>query len=802
MLKHFWIAAVRNLTRNKLFTAINLIGLSVSIGVFLALTGYVRYQFSYDKFYDQGDRIYRINYYEYANGLPVLETSRTHDRAALLLMEYAPQIEAVARVYNEKAFVYTDKRRIVDQNMLFADSSFFKVFRLKLVSGSADNGLTPPNSVMVSRSQAEAYFGKEDPIGKILYFNENLTFTVTGVFEDIPKNSSIDFDFLLSWSTMAFHGWLTREGDFSHPWTFTFVKLKKHITDIQAVNAALTAMANKHITTLEKRGHTARYELSPYEDLHTSQELSGEVKPGANKSLLYALVALAVFILVAAWINYVNLSLARSLERANEIGVRKVFGAGRLALGGQFMLEAIIVSVATFLTGVGLYWFFTGPAAGIIFAGVTFSPNTPLTWAEYGMGFVVGTVVVAFYPIYFIARFKPALILKNKLGSGKSKAGFLHQGLMIFQMFLAIAIIGITMIAGRQIRFIRDFDSGFNVAHTISLRGPASRNSDPLRYSRFTAFRSEVLQHHAFRSGAASMNIPGQEIRFHDESVHAVGSDNLRKQSFWVMWIDDGYQDTFGMSLVAGRNFNQNEFGNTCLINETAAHALGYKTAVDALNTTLINGDHQSMTIVGIWKDYHHESVHKPVDPIMFFFKHPHEYGYYSFNVQSRQGDYLTVLEKIWNKHYPNDQFTVYFMDEFFKAQYQADEFFGRLLSLFSVLSIVVASLGLFGMASLAIVKRTKEIGVRKALGASVGNILIMLSRSYVKLIAVSCVLAFPMVYYFTAQWLAGFAYRVGIRWWMVVLPGIIVLVATLATIAGQAIRAAIADPIKSLREQ
>src|SRR6478609_4224212 len=279
MLKHYWVTAVRNLIRSKLFTSINAIGLSISIAVFLALIGYVRYQFSYDTFYENGDQIYRINYYEYQQGQPVLQSSRTHDRTALIVHEYVPQVEAVTRVYNEKAYVFTEDIRIVDQDMLFVDSSFFKVFPVKIISGSSEKSLIAPHSVMVSKSQAEVYFGKTDPIGKILYFNERLVFTVTGVFEDIPSNSSIDFDFLLSWSTMPFNGWVSKDGDFKSPWTFTFVKLRSGVNDISAVNKALTDMANKHITDLEKRGHTAKHELRSYENLHISPDLSGEVKP-------------------------------------------------------------------------------------------------------------------------------------------------------------------------------------------------------------------------------------------------------------------------------------------------------------------------------------------------------------------------------------------------------------------------------------------------------------------------------------------------------------------------------------------
>ncbi|HYF69444.1 MAG TPA: ABC transporter permease [Ohtaekwangia sp.] len=802
MLKHYWNAAIRNLFRNKIFTSINIVGLSLSIAIFLALSGYVTYQFSYDKFYDDGDRIYRIDYYEYQQGQAVLRSSRTHDRTALLVHEYVPQVEAVTRVYNEKAYVFTEDVRIVDQDMLFADSSFFKVFPVKVISGSAHDALTPPKTVMVSASQAKVYFGNEDPIGKTLYFNERLPFIVTGVFEDIPKNSSLDFDFLLSWSTMPFYGWVSKEGTFATPWTFTFVKLQEHTNDITSINAALTSMANEHITTLEKRGHIAKQELRPYESLHLSSGLSGEIKPGVNETLLYTLISLAVFILVAAWINYINLSLAQSLERADEIGVRKVFGASRMIISGQFLLQAFILSVLTFCTGLGLYSIFTGPLAHLLFTDFTFAQPERLTWMVYFFGFVVCTTLVAFYPAYFISKYKPALILKNKLGNGKGRVNVLHQSLMIFQLFLAVGIVGVTMIAGRQIAFMRAFDAGFNARQTISLRGPASTNSDSLRHSRFISFRNEVLQHAAFKSGTSSMNIPGEEIRYHDESVHAVGPDTQKKQSFQVMWIDEGYQETFGITLLGGRNFNPKEPGTTCIINESAALALGYEKPEDAVNTSIVTNDNKTVTIIGLWKDYHHESVRKAIDPILFFHRHPHEYGYYSFQIQSRQGDFLHTLQQIWNKHYPNDTFTYYFMDRFFEEQYKSDQLFASLLNIFSIISMTVACLGLFGMASLAMVKRTKEIGVRKVLGATAWNIVMMLSKSYVRLILISCAFAFPITYYFAMQWLKGFAYQIDISWWMILLPGIIVLSATLLTISGQSIRAALANPAKTLRDQ
>lgn len=802
MLKHYWLTSIRNLSRNKLFTAINVLGLSISVAIFLALTSYVRYQFSFDKFYEGGDKIFRVDYFEYKDGQPVLQSSRTHDRTALLIHEYVPQVEAVTRFINEKAYVFTEDVKIVDQDILFADSSFTKVFPLEMVSGDASKALIPPFTVMISQSQAHVYFGNTDPVGKVIYLNEHLAYTITGVFRDIPDQASVKFDFLLSWSTMIFNKWVSMDGTFDAPWTFTFVRMKKHIEELEPVNKRLTDMAKEHITSLQKRGHTAEYRLKPYEDLHTSADLSGEVSPGTNKALLYALILLAVFILIAAWINYVNLSLAKSLERAGEIGVRKVFGASRFAISGQFLMEAFIVASTTFLFGYGLYEMFTGPLSGILFTHLQFLETDFVSLVSFIFAFILVTAGVAFYPAHFLSRYKPVMILKNKLGSGKGKANFLFQSLMIFQLFLAVAIVGITLIAQRQVKFMQNFNSGFDAKHALTLRAPATTCSDSLRYTRYMAFRSEVLQHPAFKAGTASMNVPGQEIRFHDEGINALGMENEKKQSFWEMGIDDGYQETFGMELIAGRNFNEKEFGTTCLINESAAKALGYTSPSDAVNTKIINSAQNTLTIIGVWKDYHHQSIRKSVDPIIFYHRHPFEYGYYSFNIQSRQGDYLKTLETIFQKHYPDDQFVYYFMEDFFIQQYQADELFGSLLNLFSVISIFVASLGLFGMASLAIVKRTKEIGVRKVLGATTGNIVVMLSKSYVKLIAISCLFAFPAAYYLTSIWLDGFAYKINIAWWMILSPGLIVLIVTLLTISLQSIRAAVANPMESLRDQ
>lgn len=802
MLKHYWITAVRNLARNKRFVIINVIGLSLSIAVFLSLNSYVQYHLGYDRFYADGDRIHRIDYYEYQDGQAVLESARTHDRTALLVHTYVPQVEAVTRVYNERAYIFTENVRIVDQDMLYVDSSFFKVFPVKMIAGDPDQALMPPKAVVISQSAATQYFGQDDPMGKTLYFNERLPFIVTGVFEDIPATSSIDYDFLLSWSTLSFYGWVPRDGNFDSPWTFTYVRLNKNADNVMAIDQSLTRIANEHITNLKLKGHTARHELRPYEQIHFLKPLTGEAKSPVSKVLLYTLVSLSIFVLIAAWMNYINLSLAQSLTRTGEMGVRRAFGASRGIIGGQFLMESALVAVITFILGATTYALLTGPFNTWLFDGVTFAKPEPLAWLTYALVFVLVTALVSFYPCYFITRFKPVAMLKNKLGEGRGHAHTLQRTLMIFQLFLAVSVVGVTYIAKRQINFMRGMDAGFNSAQTISLRGPASTNSDSLRYVRYSSFRNEVLQLPQFVSGASAFNIPGQEIRFHDEALHAVGSDNLKKQSFAVMWIDEGFQPTFDMQLAGGRNFALREPRSSCIINETAARALGFTNPADAVSTTLIGEGEVRYTVVGVWKDYHHESVHKPITPVMFIFRHPFEYGYMSFRLASSRGDFMAKLEDIWRKHYPNDTFTCYFMSSFFEDQYASDRLFAKLLGIFGFISVAIASLGLLGMASLSMVRRTKEIGVRKVLGASVGNILIMLAREYMLLIAVSSLLAFPLIWFATAKWMEGFSYRIELEWWMIVVPGLLVMMVSLFTISGQAIRAAMSNPTQVLRDQ
>jgi ABC-type antimicrobial peptide transport system, permease component len=794
------LLSLRILYKNKVFALINVLGLSIGIATFLVLTRYVEYEYSYNKFFPEADRVYRVDYYEYQNNELLRKTARTHTRLALVVKDEISDIEAATKIYNENCLVFNNKAKFADQKVYWADSAFFSVFRIRLIRGNPSEALKAPNSTVISKSQAAVYFGNEDPMGKIIYFNEHLPFTVTGVFEDLPQNSTLKFNFLNSWSTLVHYHWTSAQGDFQYPWAFTFVRIAAHGNAAPEVDNKLKAFVRKNIDNANNKSITGEYRLHPITELHFSTNLKEEVEHGQSKPLLWAIVSIAIFILITAWVNFVNLSLAKSFERAGEIGVRKVYGAGLLQISRQYISESLLLTLFTFLIGYSLYEIMAvsmqsmGNGVFVLASGQSW-----FLWL-YALIILGGTFLSTVYPAMVMSRVKPSLILKHRF---KNKNNVLTNSLVVFQFVLSTTLIGCSLIAFRQISYIRKYDIGFDTARTLSLRGPASANSDSLRLQRFRAFRDEVVQTGYFTVGTASMNIPGQEPRFHNENVRLAGADNQRKQSFSVSWIDEGYAQTFGLKLLAGRDLVINEPNNFCLINETAAKTLGFNNPSDAVNTEFLTDSASKVTIVGVIRDFHNESLKKSIEPFIFYNRHPFEFGYYSFRLnKGHENKALSALRQIWEKHFPNDPFVYYFMDDFFARQYDSDNLFSRILGMFSILSIIIAALGLFGLASFSIVKRTKEIGVRKANGARIVDLLLLLVKDYAKLVGIAMMVAIPLIYILMNSWLNGYVYRTRLMVWDVLFPLILIFSITLITLSYHVLKTAKANPVVALRDE
>lgn len=796
MLKHYFITAYRNLLKRTLFTLINLIGLSVGVATFLVLINYVEYEFSYDTYLPDSEQIYRVDYYENQNGETVLKNARSHTGLSTFLRQNFPEVKSVAKAYNENCLLFNDKAKGY-QKGIWADSAFLNVFKIKILEGSREKALVAPFSIAISRSLSLIYFGKGSPIGKILHFNEHIPFTVTAVFDDVPSNSSVKFNFLVSMTTLfKLVPDMHPNGDFGDPWVFTYLILNRNVTNINNLNARLKSVATENISSLKQRNLTGEYKLRPVSEIHFSQDMAGELEPGKAKLLLHALISVAIFILLAAWVNYFNLSMAQTFQRAEEIMVRKVYGASENNISSQFMAESAILAVMASLSGFIGYRLLVKFLSGYLSQDFSLTQTYHTSWIWYNLAILLITMLSAIFPAKIIAKYKPAFILRKQY----KNRSLLKNGLLIFQLLLSIFTIGCTIIAYKQINYMHSFNKGFNEAQTISLRGPASRNVDALRYQHYTAFRDELLSNSKFSAGTASMNIPGEELRFHDESIHLSGSPIEKKQTFWISNVDDGYLKTFGLKLLAGRNLVLADKGKACLVNEAAIKALGFNVAENAINAEVLSGN-KTVRIIGVVQDFHHESLKKRVEPVLFYFEHPYEFGYYTFKITSSNRDgVLEQLQQIWKKHYPDDPFVYYFLDSFFAKQYADDELFGKLLGLFSVMSVLVACLGLFGLASLSVESRIKEIGIRKVLGASAGRIILTISKDYIKLVAISFMLALPLFGYVINKWLQGFSYRVELSWWIYLLPGIFVLLIAFLVVATSALKASIKNPITSLR--
>jgi putative ABC transport system permease protein len=803
MFGHYFATALRNLAKRKLFTFINIAGLSLGIATFLILVRYVEYEFSYDTYLPNAGQIYRVNYQESQAHEQVIASAKTHSGILPLLRHDVPEVQKATRALPENCLIFNEQVKIF-QKGFWVDSTFFNVFKVRMVAGNPSTALIHAYTMVLSQSQAKAYFGDKNPLGQKVYLNEWLPFTITGVYEDVPENSSIQFNFLASWSTITegFHE-ETDRGNFDEPRIYTFVTLHPSVRDISAVNAKLAKIAAGHLPGIRLLHSDASYSLMPLKDIHYSTGLKDELEPGRNKTLLVALLYIAFIVLFSALINFVNLSLAQSFQRASEIVIRKIHGASTANIRMQFVAEVFILGLAASTTGLAWFWLFIKLLSAYLPTEFSSLGTLVSIHSILYLALLIPLIMLAaIYPVQLIARQKPAFILKKQLTTGRDK-NLLKNILVGFQLFLAILTIGCTITVYRQIDYMRHYDVGLSTQQTISLQGPASTNADSLRYRKFAAFKKDVLTNSKFIAATATTNIPGQELYVHDETIKLLNVKNTRKQSFGVASIDDGYLQTYSIPLLAGRDLNEKDSNYFCLINQSAARALGFENPLSAVHARLVSEKNGKVTVAGVIQDFHQESLQKKIEPIVCYFAHPVLFGYYSFRTgsQNRSG-ILAVLKQKWLAHYPDDPFIYYFTDVFFANQYKNEELFEKFMGLFCIISVLVASMGLIGLTALSAIKRTKEIGIRKVVGASVFRILLLLSQDYLRFVVIAYAIALPLLYIFIHAWMQNFSYRITIGVWTFIFPWLLVLFITWIVVGLQSLKAAVACPVKSLRTE
>jgi len=812
MLKHYLLTSFRTLGRNKTNTAINVFGLATGMTIFLLIAQYVHFEKSYENFIPGAQNIYRVS----------LETLRNNERIAASAENYAglgpalkkamPGVINFARLYNmgyiNNVVVTNELAKPVPialkpQHFMYADAAFLPMMHYQMIKGNASDALSEPLTAVISETYAKLYFGNEDPIGKTLHMhdddsNDKLAM-VKGVFKDLPANTHLKTDILFSYLSQYKPGY-----DWERAEQYTYIQLAPG-THPASVEASLPGLYAKFKPGNEKyTGH-----LQPLKDIHLKSDLAEELETNGSEKTVFFLTLIGLLILAIAWINYVNLSTARAIGRAKEVGVRKCIGAVRSQLIFQFLSEAAIVNLVALILA-----FFMLRAALPLFNMVTgLSLNVSYLSQPWFMGlltviFFGGAMLSGFYPAWILSYFKPVSVLKGNTHISGGRSG-LRKALVLVQFVSSVALIAGTIIIYRQLHFMMGKDTGMNINQVLVLDRPAiapnhDKNRDAFR-SVIDLFREELRSAPGIEAVSNSSTIPGK-LREYKTTVERSGAGKNESVIVRTNSMDFDFMNVFKMKLLAGRNFSASfpkDPDTAVIITESAAQLLGFTTPGDAIGKILHtpwNG--WSPIIVGVVNDYHQVSFKKPLEPTMFTCD-AYEGDYFSIRLRADQlSSTIPFIEQAWKKAFPGNPFGYFFLDEYFNRQYNNEKKVGQLFLIFSVLAIIISCLGLLGLSAYTASQRTREIGVRKVLGASVLNIATLLSKDFLMLVAVAIVIASPLAWLVMNNWLQSFAYREPAHWWIFALSGMVAVLIALITVSFQAIKAALANPVKSLRSE
>lgn len=784
----------KHLRKNKFHSLLNIFGLAVGLLLFFQLVVYISYEKGYDSSYNGADRIYRVNYDVMQDRQNVLHSAKTPDRLYRVLKEEIPEVQYCGLAYLENVLVRYGDKFYVDQPNLWVGGDFAEVFDFQMVAGEAK--LNDKLTCVISESMAKQIFGNGSALGKILYINEGMPHEITGVFEDIPSNSHLHFDFFMSSQTFVHYGWMSPQGNWNGGGWWTYLKLREGASQAQ-LDKGLKLVAQKYLTHLAGMNRTGNFVSQPIGMVHFSSDRTGELNTSTREKTISALILIAALILVVIWMNYINLSTALARKRMNVIATFRKLGASKLSLVNLSFIEGSIINLGAIFVAIVLYFITRNFFSHII--------ETPINtgFVNYGkiLALMLGTVVAGLVVTSLISslpllKVNPALLQQKKSNKNSSS-----QWLVGFQFFMSCFLIICSIIISKQIRFMQKSELGVDLNQVLVLKGAASTNSDSLRRQRFVAFRDDVLRDPEFISGTATMNVPGQPLRYRDNNVSLPDRRSELKQEITVGNIDDGYIETYKLKLLAGENFDINPILDTSkvLASESTIRILGFNSAAEAIDQKIRMGNRLRI-IKGVVNDFHHEGLKKPAEPMIFTHEHPFEFGYYSFRIQGNPTNVLAALKPIWVKHYPNDPMDYFFSNEYFDRQYNEEKRLGRIQIVFTIFAIIVASLGLFGLISFFAQQRTKEIGIRKVNGATITDILRLVFVYFFRFEVIAFVVSCPIAWLAMTKWLEGFAYQTSMSWWIFALAGLLAMGIALVTVSFQSWKAATKNPVESLR--
>jgi len=807
MLRNFLKIASRNLLKNKFYTSINIIGLAVGLATCLLILLYVLDELSYDKYNSKANRIFRVNnevkfgdnYFDMAVSPALLGTTMVKD---------FPQVEQYTRLRWYGGFLVKKGNENIEEGRVgFADSTLFDVFTLPVIAGDPKTALKAPHSLVITEKIAKKYFNSVDAVGKMMLINDTGNYKVTAVIEDIPSQSHFNFD--------IFVPMIENEGSNDDNWLSenwnTYILLKEH-GDKEKIESQLNEFMEKHTAPMlkstinqsmdefRKGGGYVRANLTPLTAIHLHSNKLAELDGNGNVQVVYIFSAIALLILVIACVNFMNLSTARSSNRAKEVGIRKVLGTLRKSLVMQFLTESFLISLISLLFALVIAWlllpYFNQLSGKNIHAGTIFQPNMLLSLTA--LIIIVG-LLAGSYPAFFLSAFQPIDVLKGKLARG-FKRSWLRNALVVFQFTISIILIFGTVVIYNQLSFIQNKDLGFDRNQVITINNTSALGEQA------KTFREEAMQITGVQNATMSGYLPVNFNRSNDAFFLSPTLDQRSAISMQNWIVDENYVPSLGMQILQGRNFSP-QFptdSTAVIINEAAAKFLGTENLLNKklynfkdINTKALNEWH----IIGVLKNFNFNSLRDVITPLAL--KLGSSNGNVSLRIQST--GIAGVIEQIknkWQSMATGQPFSYSFMDEDFNRLYTTEQRTGRIFITFAILAILIASLGLFGLITFASEQRIKEIGIRKVLGADVRSIVTMISKDFVKLVLIASVIAFPVAWWAMSKWLEDFAYRVNIGWWVFALAGSVAILIALITVSFQSVKAAMANPVQSLRTE
>jgi len=814
MLFNYLKLAFRNLTKRKGYSLLNIAGLAIGITCCLLIFQYVAYERSFDSFEDKAKQIVRLRLDSYQQGKLSWRSATIYPAFGPTMKKDFPEVEEFCRLVDADLLLSNDEKQIKFSELkgYFADPSFLPLFNVQLTKGNPKTALEGPDKLLLSEGMAKKYFGSDEPLGKRLVFRDpayTRTFEVTGIFKEFPANSHLIINHLVSYSTLGSilrqQGDTTNATETSWGWYdfYTYLKLKPN-TDRKKFETKFPAFCDKYINSSEwakKNNVVAELHMMPLRDIHLYSNYNQEAEVNGNGQSVSFLFLISFFIIGIAWINYINLATARSLERAREVGVRKVVGAVKRNLIVQFMMESFMLNLVALVVAVAIV-FFLAPWFNQL-TGKTGNPDLSATakyWWLFAVMFTCGSVLSGLYPAFVLSGFKPVSVLK---GLFKNSVGgqVLRKGLIITQFATSVILIAGTIIVFQQVSYMRHQNLGVNINQTVVLDGAASL-PDSLYQNVFQPFKTELSGITGVMNVSSSTSVMGKEIYWTNGSKR-LNADAKGSVTLYNIGVDYDFIPSFDLKVISGRNFSKDfptdEKG--VLLNEAAARLLGFDDFNKAINEKFYSR-RDTVTLLGIVSNYHHQGLQKPIDPMIFRLT-PNARGAYSIKIKTSdvQGTIASV-QKAWGKFFPADPFNYYFLDELFDQQYRADQRFGKIFGMFAFLAIIIACFGLLGLSAYNVLQRTKEIGIRKVLGASVQNVLYLLSKDFIVLVLVAFVIAIPVTWWIMHNWLQDFAYRINIQLWVFAVAGFLAVMIALLTISFQALKVALANPVKSLRTE